>query len=158
VLTRAILIGISDELIVDAHVVMPSPLRDLIRGYNKIALGNPALPLITEKTTGEQLKQAVSQLPPEEQVELLHAYSKATQSLETPHVYAEDPKLVEQKKIRLLLSRIFVALMGVIALLLLGGVLAVAASAGMLQDMISTQVMQRSLDIVKFLFHPDLVR
>lgn len=151
-LTKAILVGIPDEGLLDAQVVLPSPLRDLIKGYNAIALMDDGLPAITEKTTGKELKEYIATVKAEQQVKLLYAYAEAVKDLKLPTTYAEDPAVVEQRQMRLLLGKIFVALMSIVALILAGGIVAAAASAGVFRDFASTKFYTTSRDIVHYLF------
>jgi hypothetical protein len=157
-LAQAILGGIANErVLTESHPVIPTPLKNLIQGYNKHALAHAGLPVITEKTTGAQLKAAISRLAPEYQVELLHAYCKDTRRIHTgPYLDSrtDEARAVEDKKLRLLLGRIVAGLLAVIALLLLGGVLAVASAAGVLQDIVSAKLVGTSTEIAKFIFWP----
>lgn len=149
-LVEAVLSGISDEKIIDEHVVIPSALRDLIRNYNKHALTDPTLVVITEETTGSQLKTAIRKLTPEVQLLLLSAYNTAAK----PVVLTEDPKLLEERRIRVVLTRIMVILIGILLCILLGAGIAIATFTGVLQNFLSTQLVTTAAEIIKFIFSP----
>lgn len=157
VLVKAILSGVPDERIVDTHTVIPSPLRDLIRGYNKLALNDPLLAEITESTTGKELKSLVVRLRPEDQIQLLYHYSQAVKSLHSPDVYAHDSTEVEQRKIALLLKHILAAMIVMFVFFLLGSAAAVAVFTGALQDVLSTHVVTSMSEIIRFIFAPGRV-
>lgn len=100
-LTREILKDVPDGLIVDSCVVIPLPLRQLIKNYNKIALNHPeGISQITEDTTGAQLKEAIARLKAEDRLALLHAYALIAKKAQSSPVLFLDPEKEEQRKLR----------------------------------------------------------
>lgn len=76
-LVQAILKGMSDDEIADSNVVIPTPVRELMKRYNRIALNDDDLLQITETTTGKELKAAIEMMEPEMQLVLLNTYVHA---------------------------------------------------------------------------------
>jgi hypothetical protein len=91
-LLEAILAGLSDTRMLGDHTGGPSPLDELIKGYHRAAKNDDRLPAISGDSTGRELKDALSLLAPEMQVELLARYNHATKNLLTPTEY--DPKVI----------------------------------------------------------------
>lgn len=119
-LVHSILKGIADDRALDGHFHAASPLRDFVEHYNKIALHDDNLPKITALSTGLQLKEAVSLLDAEEQVALLHKYSKATKTLDTPDEYREDPAKVEMRKMRMFMFKMCVWFLALLSVIMIG--------------------------------------
>lgn len=151
-LLKAILSGISDEKIVDSHVVIPTPLRDMIRNYNKIALHDQRMPMVTEETTGAQLKEAIGSLSADDQIALLYAYSEANKKHDASAVQSEDPILVEEKKLRVLLTKFFIACLAIFGCMLVGAVVAIAVSMGAFKNFWTNRLVMTASDIIKFIF------
>lgn len=134
ILVQQILKGIDDDRALDGHVATASPLRDLVEQYNKFAFHNDHLPKINALSTGSQLKIAVSKADPEFQVALLHKYSVATRTLDTPNEYSEDPAKAEIRKMRMFLFQACVVLLAVITCVMIGITITVAAKNGEVPD------------------------
>lgn len=94
-LLEALLAGISDTRVLGEHDAGPSPLDELIKAYQREAQNDDRLPAITPESTGRDLKDAVEQLKPELQVQLLARYNHATKNLSTPTEY--DPKVLKEQ-------------------------------------------------------------
>lgn len=94
-LLEAILAGISDTRALGDHDGGPSPLDELVKGYQREAKNDDRLPAITRESTGRELKDAIELVRPEVQVALLQAYNYATKNLSTPTEY--DPKVLKEQ-------------------------------------------------------------
>lgn len=151
-LVKAILKGISDDRIIGNHIAIASPMRDLIEQYNKLAFNNDALPPVLSTSTGEQLKQAVAMLDPEIQVALLHKYSVATKTLDTPTLYAEDPIKADERKFRIYVAKLFVTMIAIMMFVLMGVVIALSVKDGKLanEGVIQT-LMETAGEIIKLI-------
>lgn len=149
-LVHAILKGIADTRTIDAHISIPSPLRDLIEQYNKIARNDDRLPAILASSTGKELKDAVNLMDPEIQVAMLHKYSIATKTLDTPTVYAEDPIKSDERRFRLYVAKVLVTGLIVLMLVVIGAVIALSVKSGALanEGLIST-IMTTATEIIK---------
>lgn len=149
-LVHAILKGIADHRPIDNHISIPSPLRDLIEQYNKVAINNDNLPNILASSTGADLKKAVGMMDPEIQVAILHKYSVATKTLDTPTVYAEDPVRVDERRFRLYVAKLLITGVIVLALIVIGAVIALSVKSGAIanEGLIST-IMTTATEIIK---------
>lgn len=94
-LLEVILAGISDTRALGDHDSGPSPLEELIKGYQSAAKHDDRLPVINDESTGREIKDGIASLSPELQVELLARYSHATKNLSTPTEY--DPKVIKEQ-------------------------------------------------------------
>lgn len=144
----AILDGVADGRIMDTHIVIPTPLRDLIRNYNKIALNDAKLPAVTEETTGAELKKAISMLEPADQVAVLNSYCQALRTADQP----EKSSVGEDRRLRQLIRRIFMMSLGTLLLVLVGSALTVASLLGVFKNFWTNQLVMTAVEFVKFLF------
>lgn len=153
-LVQAILSGVSNESLIDSHVVIPTPLRDLLRNYNKIAMNDARLPVVTEQTTGAELKKAIAMLEPADQVALLHTYSQATRKFDEP-VTSEDHSVTEERKLRAVMRKIIFLCLSTLGLMLVGSSITVAASLGYFKNFWTSQFVMTATEFMKFLFLVD---
>jgi hypothetical protein len=153
ILVRAILKGIADDRALDGHLLVASPLRDLVEQYNKIALHNDHLPKIIALSTGLQLKEAIHQLDPEEQVALLHKYSVATKSLDTPDEYSDESLKTDIKQFRLFAAKALLVLIILITFIMIGATIAIAVKGGTLpNDGVLKTIVSTAGEIIKVIF------
>lgn len=150
-IVQAILAGISDGRIIDSHVVMPTPLRNLVLNYNKIAMNDAKLPVVTEETTGIELKIAISMLDPADTVALLHTYCQAIRKADEP-TNPESKILVEEKRLRQLVTRLIIISLVIMALMLMGAVIAIATYMGVFKNFWCNQMVVTVSEFIKYLF------
>jgi hypothetical protein len=74
-LVQAVLEGIPDTHKLSAFITMPEPLRELIQTHNDFAMElHRGHCLITNESTGADLKKAITQLDPDKQIMILYNY------------------------------------------------------------------------------------
>jgi hypothetical protein len=151
-LVQSILKGLRDERALAAHVAVASPTRDLVEQYNKIALYDDNLPKITALSTGRQLKEGIEMLDPQDQVTLLHKYSMAIKSLDTPDEYSDTMNASEKRQMRLFAFRACVIVLAMITLIMVGVTLTVAVKSNSLpNDSALKGIVSTIGEIVKFI-------
>jgi hypothetical protein len=96
-LLETVLAGISDTLAVDSHPAGPSPFNELVRGYRFQCGRDDRLPVITNESTGRELKDAIGKLEPTIQLALLNQYAHATKDLDSPSEYDPDVLKAQSK-------------------------------------------------------------
>ena len=93
-IVHEILRGIDDDTTIVFHLLNPSPINELVQKHNRIATIDDRLQKVDEKTTGAELKLALSKHEPETQVMLMYDYIKAKEKTMhhkdiPPHIHNE---------------------------------------------------------------------
>lgn len=152
-LLEAILAGISDTRMLGDHTGGPSPLDELIKAYHRASKNDDRLPVISGDSTGRELKDAISHLTPEVQVELLARYNHATKNLSTPTEY--DPKVIKAET-QTLSKQIYWLAGGLIFFMtsvLIGAAIATAVHMNIIsEDSVVHNLIESAKDMVELFF------
>lgn len=142
----------NDECLFDTGTgIISSPLRDLIRRYNHEVQKNQALPDITEKTTGAELKVFIGKLDPEVQLDLLSQFSVATKNLQ-PLVYEVDPRSIARSNRIEWYKRTAIVFAAVLLCLIFGAGLAAGVINGVFTNIFASSFVKSELEIMRFIF------
>lgn len=96
-LVRLVLKGISDARAVSDHKPGRLPLDDLVDEYNEKSAHVAELPTIEPTSTGQELKECIEKMDPEDQVWLLYRYLQRCGDLPKDHE-TKEVKTVEQEE------------------------------------------------------------
>ena len=117
-LSTEVMAVIPDHIKLKDCLFGPSPLLELIKGYNGFVLKHSSLKEIDPETaTGKDLKDGIMRLDPDERLFLLSKYTRDYWSLCDPWIY-ESPKERDERALRhwvisFLVASIFCVITGI---------------------------------------------
>lgn len=153
-LVESILIGIDNDAPVASCIIYPSPVKDLVLAYNQFSIQNPDLPGFSPTWTGREFKNALKKLEARALVGILHNYSIATKDLNSPIMYSENPRLIEDRINRTLFLRITLGLVIFLFVMLLFFIISVATKSGTFTDTETKSFVSVAIEILKYIISP----
>lgn len=152
-LARKVLEGIADDRLLGDRRIGNSPYGDLIDGYAQLASTNDNLPSVQEDWTAGDLKEAIAQVPAEQQVVLLYKYVHATKSLSDPWTYAETPAARDERRHKHWMAKMLLTCAILVIFMILGAMIVLGVKSGDVESgpMVDT-FLNTVLEIMKLIF------
>jgi hypothetical protein len=148
-LMEAVLHRVSDHERVIERMEKSPALRELVESYHHFTQDDANLANITSLTTGAELKDALRQLKPEAQIDLLKKYCDTIHGV----VAAEPAHQVEERRNRHWMLRFCVLVGSSILLIMLATFASVVFKGTGADTNVFTSVMSTTLEIAKLIFN-----
>jgi hypothetical protein len=132
-----------------------APVVDLMRGYNEMisALGSDQhLPVITDESTGRDLKNAICKLEVKHQMVLLLEFNENMKRATGPYGYESLKERDERTLRHRIIYACVVAFLVILVSGAIGGVVALGVLSGEFKNPIATTYFDSTLEIFKVIF------
>lgn len=148
-----ILRGLADSKELGEHID-DYALQALLDAYNHRAHHDDSLVPLGYHHTGKDLKNALAQLPGEDQLVMLYPYAQAVFQL-LP--YVEDQRSIDERRLRHWLVKAAFMVLAPIPCLIAGAMVVIAVREGIMPDgALSSSLMSTATEMLKLIFTSSL--